>query len=58
MSSRSGYDERNATEAPPQVRRWLLIALAIGIGGGAFLLAQRGDAIMIDLAALGRFFCL
>lgn len=57
-ASRARQGERSGVEPPAPVRRAVLLALGLAILGGLFLALQRGDAIMIDLAGLGRFFCL
>ena len=41
---------------PPAVRRSLLAALAVVLAGALYLIAVRGEALLLDLAAL-RAFC-
>ena len=44
--------------APPAVRRVGLTILAVLLAGAAYLIAVRGDALIIDLSALGsRMWC-
>ena len=41
---------------PPAVRRALFAALAVVLAGALYLIAVRGEALLLDLAAL-RAFC-
>ena len=41
---------------PPAVRRTLLAVLAVVLAGALYLIAVRGGALLLDLAAL-RAFC-
>jgi len=41
---------------PPAVRRTLFAALAVVLAGALYLIAVRGEALLLDLAAL-RAFC-
>lgn len=43
---------------PPRARNALAAVLAALLLGGIYLAAVRGDALLIDLAGLARFFCL
>jgi hypothetical protein len=43
---------------PVGVRRGLLAALAAVFAAALYLIAVRGEALLVDLSAVGRFFCL
>jgi hypothetical protein len=44
--------------APAGVGTALLVLVGVIVGGGLYLLAVRGDALFLDLAALsGMLFC-
>lgn len=58
MSSPSGHDQRTAISPPAGVRRALLACLGLLLAAGIYLTVVRGDAILLDLAGLGRMFCL
>lgn len=46
------------TGAPRLVRRAVFGALALTLAGSAYLIAVRGEAIIVDLATLGaRMWC-
>jgi hypothetical protein len=51
--------KRVAGEGMPRgVRRLLVVLLAVLLAGAAYLLAVRGEALILDLAALSqRLFC-
>ena len=59
MEMRAGIDERKAAAPMPGGLRWgLMAALAIAFAGALFLIATRGEALLLDLTALGqRLFC-
>jgi hypothetical protein len=58
METRARADERRAgTLMPGVLRRGLLVALGLVFAGALFLIATRGEALLIDLAALGRAIC-
>jgi hypothetical protein len=43
---------------PRTVRRWLGVALAVVLGVAIYLVAVRGEALLVDLAtASARIFC-
>jgi hypothetical protein len=43
---------------PSRVRRWLGVALAVVLGVAIYLVAVRGEALLVDLAtASARIFC-
>lgn len=58
MAIKTRDDERGNLEPPAGVRLALRISLALALAVGVYLAAVRGDAILIDLAGLGQFFCL
>jgi len=51
--------KRAASEGMPRgVRRLLVVLLAVLLAGAAYLLAVRGEVLILDLAALSqRLFC-
>jgi hypothetical protein len=43
---------------PSRVRRWLAVALAVVMGIAIYLVAVRGEALLVDLAtASAKVFC-
>jgi hypothetical protein len=52
-----GNERRAATPMPGGLRRGLLAALGLVFAGALFLIATRGEALLVDLAALGRAIC-
>jgi len=54
MATRSDPDEREAARQllPTRVRRTLFAALSVVLAGALYLVAVRGEALMLDLAAL------
>jgi hypothetical protein len=58
MATRSDPGEREAARKllPPRVRRTLFATLGIVLAGALYLVAVRGEALLLDLAAL-RAFC-
>jgi hypothetical protein len=58
MEMRAGIDERKAAPMPGGLRWGLMAALAVAFAGALFLIATRGEALLLDLSALGqRVFC-
>ena len=58
METRADGTERRATTPMPGgLRRGLLAALGLAVAGALFLIATRGEALLLDLAALGRAIC-
>jgi hypothetical protein len=59
LETRARVDERQAAAPMPGgLRRGLLAALAVVLAGALFLIATRGEALLLDLSALGqRVFC-
>lgn len=57
MDTRADIEEKRAAAMPTGVRRGLIAALALVFGGGLYLIAVRGEALLVDLAAIGRAFC-
>jgi hypothetical protein len=52
-----GNERRAAMPMPGGLRRGLLAALGLVFAGALFLIATRGEALLVDLAALGRAIC-
>lgn len=52
------HDARQTAEPPTGVRRGLAVGLSLLIAAGVYLAAVRGEALMIDLAGFGSWFCL
>ena len=42
---------------PGSLRRGLIAALGIVFAGALYLIAVRGEALLLDLSAIGRAFC-
>jgi len=59
METRTELRERKAAAAMPgPLRAGLLAALALVFAGALYLIAVRGEALLLDLSALGqRIFC-
>ena len=53
MLSTTPDDRPNETGAPPMVRRLGLGMLGVVLAGAGYLIAVRGEAIVVDLATLG-----
>jgi len=45
------------TLPPSRAKALVLAAVAALVGGALYLIAVRGDALMIDLAKIGQAFC-
>ena len=57
METQTDLSERGATQLlPGGVRRALFAALGLVLAGALYLIAVRGEALLLDLAAL-RAFC-
>ena len=57
METQTDLSERGATQLlPGRVRRVLFAALGLLLAGALYLVAVRGEALLLDLAAL-RAFC-
>ena len=56
--SHTRLDGETDRQAMPGAVRWAVFA-AIGLAllGALYLVAVRGEALMLDLSALGRIFC-
>ncbi len=50
-----GETDRQAM--PGAVRRAVLAAVGLALVGALYLVAVRGEALLLDLSALGRIFC-
>jgi len=51
-------DMRSVLAAMPQrARRAVLAAIGLAMAGALYLILERGEALLIDLAKLGRVFC-
>jgi hypothetical protein len=59
METRTELGEGKAAAAMPgRLRAGLLAALALVFAGALYLIAVRGEALLLDLSALGqRIFC-
>ena len=51
--------ERDAArQSMPATVRWTMLAAAgLLLAGALYLVSVRGEALLLDLAALGRIFC-
>ena len=51
--------ERDATrQSMPAAVRWTVLAAAgLLLAGALYLVSVRGEALLLDLSALGRIFC-
>ncbi len=57
METQTDLGERGATQLlPGRVRRALFAVLGIVLAGALYLVAVRGEALLLDLSAL-RAFC-
>jgi hypothetical protein len=50
-------DHGTPLSMPPWARWTLASVLAIALAGALYLIAVRGEALLVDLAKLGRVFC-
>jgi hypothetical protein len=58
LETRSDIEERKAAAPMPGgLRRGLIAALGIVFAGALYLIAVRGEALLLDLSAIGRAFC-
>ena len=59
MQTRADIDQRKAAapRMPSGLRRGLLAALGLVFAGALYLIAVRGEALLVDLAAIGRAIC-
>jgi hypothetical protein len=52
------HDERKAARMPGGLRWGLIAAFGLVFAGALYLIAVRGEALLLDLSALGgRVFC-
>lgn len=60
MATQSQIDERGAApERMPRALRYALFgSVAALVAGALYLIAVRGQALLVDLQALGRIFCI
>jgi len=49
--------EEPAAGMPPIARRLVVATLLIAMAAALYLIAARGDALLVDLATLSRVFC-
>ena len=57
--SHAGLEPESARGAMPGTVRWILLAaLGLMLAGALYLVAVRGEALLLDLAKIGRIFCL
>jgi hypothetical protein len=59
METRSepGQTDMAPAAMPSAVRRALVAGLCIAMLGALYLMAVRGEALLVDLQALSRIFC-
>jgi hypothetical protein len=51
-------DLNEARQAMPGAVRWTVVGvLGLVLAGALYLVSVRGEALLLDLAALGRIFC-
>ena len=56
METRAETGERKAAASMPGgLRRGLIAALAVAFAGALFLIATRGEALLVDLATFAAF---
>jgi hypothetical protein len=56
--SHSEIEREAARGAMPGAVRWaVLAAIGLLLAGALYLVSVRGEALLLDLAALGRIFC-
>jgi hypothetical protein len=49
--------ETDRQAMPGAVRRAVFAAVGLALVGALYLVAVRGEALLLDLSALGRIFC-
>ncbi len=58
MATHTNIEREPARQSTPSVVRWAVLgAVAAVLGGALYLIAVRGEALLLDLSALGRIFC-
>jgi hypothetical protein len=56
--SHSGSEQEAARQSMPGSIRWaVLAAVGLVLAGALYLVSVRGEALLLDLSALGRIFC-
>jgi hypothetical protein len=56
--SHSELEQDAARQSMPAPVRWTVLAVgALVLSGALYLLSVRGEALLLDLSALGRIFC-
>ena len=55
--SRLGQTDRRREAMPTAARRAVIAGVGVVMAAALYLIAARGDALLVDLAALGRIFC-
>jgi len=56
--SHSGLGQEAARQSMPGAVRWaVLAAVGLVLAGALYLVSVRGEALLLDLSALGRIFC-
>lgn len=53
MTPNLPHDIQQRAGAPPTVRRIALVVVGLMLTGAGYLIAVRGEAIVVDLATLG-----
>jgi hypothetical protein len=58
LETRAELDERKAARMPGGLRWGLIAAFGLVAAGALYLISVRGEALLLDLSALGaRVFC-
>ena len=56
--SHTGLEREVARQSMPASVRWTVLAAAgLLLAGALYLVSVRGEALLLDLSALGRIFC-
>ena len=53
LSHESSHESSQETGAPRIMRRVGMVAMGLLLGGASYLIAVRGEAMVVDLATLG-----
>ena len=58
METHTELEREVARQSMPGAVRWAVLAtVGLLLVGALYLVAVRGDALLLDLSALGRIFC-
>jgi len=55
--SQLGQTGKRREAMPAAVRRAVFAGVGLALAAALYLIAVRGDALLVDLSALGRIFC-